>query len=266
MRTSGKFVIAGLVIGMSFGIGGSLRAQSFNLESVCESFGSFRSICQAFVTWQQQMNAFKTLVKQAAVTANQVGTADITADQVLSASISSIRTQDRLLKVVSDYGGEYGQPFTSGCVAQRNAKTHVAAVEQRDLDAAKLMRSFANGRVASRVAASREKWEMRQQTYCSVSEAKQGLCELSANGMQAWDSDYSGPFSERSLSPEGELAGYAYAAMLADTRAPETIDCGTPACHAARMSFLKANATSSMIMNTVVGQVADRRVPTLTGQ
>ena len=84
--------------------------------------------------------------------------------------------------------------------------------------------------------------------------------------MQGWDSNYGGAFGERTLAAEGELAGYAYAAMVADTRAPAALDCKSSACAAAASEQLALSAAGTMVADAFLGQVLERRVPVITGQ
>jgi len=78
--------------------------------------------------------------------------------------------------------------------------------------------------------------------------------------------NYAGAFSEKTLAPEGEVAAYAYAAMIADARAEANSDCTTTACAAAQSQQLATAALSAMAANAIIGQATDRRMPMLTGQ
>ena len=92
-----------------------------------------------------------------------------------------------------------------------------------------------------------------------MSEAKQGLCELKPNGMQAWDASYSGPFGEQTMTPDVELAAYNYITNVVDTRAPNGINCKTEACTSARLQNMRDTAIGSMVAESLVGQVSMRR-------
>lgn len=93
-----------------------------------------------------------------------------------------------------------------------------------------MVSNFAVASTTSRAAADKDALIQHRELFCSVSEAKQGLCELKPNGMQAWDASYSGPFGEQTMTPDVELAAYNYITNMVDTRASNEINCKTEAC------------------------------------
>lgn len=227
---------------------------------------SWASVLTFISTMQTEMSAWAISVKQTALSANVVSQMDADAKKQLANAVGAIDMSNRAVKAVSSFDPAGGQPVTIKCTAQEQGKLFVEAQSQREKDAAHLMASYASQRVGSRASADEQTLSMHRTTYCTVSEARQGMCALNANGMQGWDADYAGPFSERTLAPEGETAALAYAAMITDQRAEAHIDCKTAACNAAQAQQLAASATSAMAANSLVGQVTDRRVPMLTGQ
>ena len=172
----------------------------------------------------------------------------------------------RLANTLVEFDGTLGQPVTLKCAAQQNASVQAVAWEQATLDRSKLMGTFASTRVASTSEGERERITLHRDNYCTIAEARSGMCALKANGMQGWDSNYAGAFGEQTLAAEGELAGYAYAAMVADTRAPAALDCKSTACAAAASEQLALAATGTMVADAFLGQVMERRVPVLTGK
>lgn len=227
---------------------------------------SWASVATFISTMQTEASAWAISVKQTALSANVVAQMDSDSKKQLANAVGAISMSDRVMKAVTSFDSAVGQPVTIKCIAQENGKLFVEAQSQRGLDASRLMASYASQRVGSRAAADQSALDMHRDTYCTVSEAKQGLCSLSPNGMQGWDIDYSGPFSEKTLAPEAEAAAYAYTAMITDTRAEAQIDCHSTACNAAQAQQLATAAMSAMAANSLIGQVTDRRVPMLTGQ
>lgn len=247
-------------------IAGTLVGYGLALTSVPAHALSWDSVIAFINTLRNEASAWAVSVKQTSVAAHQESQAEVTAKKQLATAMGAISMSDRVMKAVTSFDSELGQPVTIKCVAQQNGKLHVEADSQRQKDAARLMASFASNRVGSKAVANAEVLTMHRDTYCTVSEAKQGMCSLSANGMQGWDVNYAGAFSEKTLAPEGEVAAYAYAAMIADARAEANSDCTTTACAAAQSQQLATAALSAMAANAIIGQATDRRMPMLTGQ
>ncbi len=215
---------------------------------------------------QQQTSAWAVTTKQTALSANVVGTSQQHDDQTLAAAIGAIHMSDALSDVAVQYSMLTGQPDSIKCIAQANGKLAVQTDQQREQDTARLMATYSSSRVGSQAQANQQLLDLHRSTYCTVSESKGGMCKLTPNGMQGWDQNYAGAFTQGTLSPEGELAGYAYAAMLTDVRADAAIDCRSSACAAAQAAQLDAAAAASIAANSMVEQVTDRRQPMLTGQ
>lgn len=227
---------------------------------------TFQSVLMWLRNMQSEMSAWSVTTKQTALSAHQSASSRHAAQRELATAIGAISMSDRITKAVMSVDGTLGQPITIKCTAQKDATLQVEARQQIAYDRVKLMSTFASTRVASRGAAEVERMDVHKSSYCTVSEAKSGLCSLKANGMQGWDVNYAGAFGETTLAAEGELAGYAYAAMVADTRAPAALDCESAACAAASSEQLALSAVGSMVADAFVGQILERRVPVLTGK
>lgn len=215
---------------------------------------------------QQLTSAWAVSVKQSALSANSVSTVQVQSQQTLAASIGAIDMTDALTHTAVQYSMLTGQPDSIKCIAQANGKLAVQTDQQRAQDTGHLMATYSSTRVGSQAIANQQLLAMHRTTYCMVSESQAGLCTLAPNGMQGWDENYAGAFGQDTLAPEGELAGYAYAAMLTDVRADAAIDCNTRTCAAAESAQLDAAAAASIAANSMVEQVTDRRQPILTGQ
>lgn len=249
-----KRVVVGVVIGYGFFLVGM------------PANASFRSAMEFIKTMQSEASAWSVNVKQTALGANQVSNTIVNAQQNVATANGAIMMTDRLIHTVVDFGADTGQPRSSLCEAQTNSKLFVLAEQQKMLDAKHLMASLSSHSVESQLQADVERQDQHRQLYCSASEAKQGLCRLTPNGMQSWDVNYAGAFSERTLAPEGELAAYAYAGMVADRRIDLHAVCDSAACLAAQGEQLAAAAVTSMVANSFVEQATSRRVPVLTGK
>ncbi len=227
---------------------------------------SWDSVLTFLQTMKDEASAWAVTTKQTAMAAQQQTDSKIRSQALLASAIGAIEMADRVGKAIAAVDPAIGQPKTLLCEAQTDASLRVEALGQRDRDAAKLMQSFAGSRVSPQEKADVAALTQRQDLYCTVSEARAGACKLTANGMQGWDSNYAGAFSQRTLSPEAELAGYAYTATLTDTRASAAIDCEGGACMSAAASQMRVAAMSTLAAHSFIGQVTDRRVPVLTGQ
>lgn len=227
---------------------------------------SWASVATFISTMQSEASAWAIATKQAALSANVVNQASNDSTKQLANAVGTISMSNRVMGAITSFDPVVGQPVSIKCLAQENGKLFVEAQSQREKDASKLMASYASVRVGSKAEADQTALSNHRQNYCTVSEAKQGICALNPNGMQGWDVDYAGPFSEKTLAPEGEIAAYAYTAMITDTRAEARTDCTSTACNAAQASQLAASAVGAMAANSLIGQVTDRRMPMLTGQ
>ena len=227
---------------------------------------SWQSVLTMLRNMQNENSSWAVTTKQTALAANQESQAELNSKKQLANAMGAITMSDRLMRAVTSFDAALGQPSTIKCIAQRDGKLHVESESQAEKDKGRLMATFASTRVGTRAAADAETLGVHRQTFCTVSEAKSGLCELTANGMQGWDANYAGAFGEFTLSAEGELGGYAYAAMVADKRAEAATDCMTLACSAEQSNQLAIAAASAMSMSSLVGQVTDRRSPMLTGE
>lgn len=215
---------------------------------------------------QQQTSAWAVETKQTALSANVVSASEAQSQQTLAAAIGAIDMSGALTDAAVQYSPLTGQPDSIKCNAQADGKLAVQTDQQREQDVGHLMASYSSSRVGSQAQADQQRLTLHRNTYCTVSESQAGLCKLSPNGMQGWDENYAGAFSQGTLSPEGELAGYAYTAMLTDVRADAATDCKGASCAAAESAQLDASAAASMAANSMVEQVTDRRQPILTGQ
>lgn len=227
---------------------------------------SWASVLQFVKTMQLELSAWAVTTKQTSVAANQVAEADRRSAQQLATAMGAITSAERLGRTVIAFDQSLGQPLTNGCRAHKDATMQVEAWDQVRRDRAKLLTTFASTRVSDSTRSQRERMGLHSDSYCTVGEAKSGVCVLKANGMQGWDTNYAGAFGERTLSAEGELAGYAYVAMVADVRAPAGLDCKSAACGAAASEQLALAAAGTMVADALVGQVLERRVPMITGK
>lgn len=226
---------------------------------------SWASVSEFFETLSSESGAWAVQVKQTALSANQASQSQVTSNQQLATALGAISMSDRVSTAVTSFHSDVGQPVTIKCLAQQNNTLFVESDSQRNRDTSRLMQSYASQRVGSASEADAEILALHRDTYCTVSESKQGMCNLTPNGMQGWDVNYSGAFSEKTLAPEGEVAAYAYVAMISDSRAEALTDCGSTACEAAQSNQLAMSAMNAMVANSIVGQVTDRRMPMLTG-
>lgn len=227
---------------------------------------SFESVLQWLKTMTTESSAWAVATKQTGVGAHQQTITKARGQQALATAVGALSMSERIGEALVSVDGELGQPVSVKCYAQMQAEMQVESFTQITRDRYRLMSTFASSRVSDAGAVDRERLEVHRESYCTVSEAKAQLCTLVPNGMQGWDTNYAGAFGELTLPAEGELAGLAYAAMVADVRAPAALDCKEAACTGAASQQLGLAAVGSMVADSLVGQVLERRVPMLTGQ
>jgi hypothetical protein len=212
-----------------------------------------------------QLSSLRIATQQTAVSAHVVSEAELNSKKTLADAVAAIQQSDRVYEALANYSEMTGQPITNKCVALGDNATAVKAMQNARKDARTLMESYSAARVGSSIEKDNEALDTHRKYYCTVSEAKQGMCELYPNGMQWWDTNYSGPFGESTLSPDSELAAYAYTQMVLDTRAEAVIDCKSASCSAASTNHLGTNALGSMAAASFIGQATERRIVVTEG-
>lgn len=222
---------------------------------------SWISVTELVSTMQQGMSALNVATKQAALAANQQSLAAVNAFKMLSTSRGAVEMSNRLIDTFSSFDASTGQASSNGCVAHMQNSLSIQADELAESNRAALMQTYVTKRYGAQSMADNERLNMHRDTYCSASEAKSGACTIKANGMQGWDTDYAGAFNQPTLSPEAELAGYAYIANLTDHRIAVSQDCQSIACQAATLTQMRSSAFDSMVADSLVGQLTERRIP-----
>ena len=244
------------VIRASIGVGALALAGSAHAFS-------WASIVAWFTTMQREVSAIAIQTKQNAVAANQIADAEVNTRKTLSVAMGALMASERVRDVVRDYDPQIGQPMLLKCNAQMERGLQVDAFNQAARNTRLFVSSYATVGADSRVTAQRDVLQQRRELFCSVSEAKAGLCELKPNGMQGWDTMYDGPFGNLTMTPDFELAAANYIANLADIRAPKSIYCKSEACATAQQKQIESVAIGSMVAASLTGQLSDRRITEL---
>ncbi|HEN3280861.1 TPA: hypothetical protein U5D21_002708 [Yersinia enterocolitica] len=225
---------------------------------------SWLSVSQLATTMQQESSAMAITVKQTAISANQEALGILNTAKTVAVARGAIQMTNRVVDAFTSFEPVFGQSSTNSCLAHMQNSYVMDSSAQSRKDAMSLMQNFTSKRISSQAAADTEIISIHKDVYCTVGEAKAGSCTLKPNGMQGWDSNYSGAFTQRTMSPDAELAAYAYTAMITDTRAPQAIDCKSASCQSASLQQLASSSVASMAANSFIGQITDRRIPELT--
>lgn len=229
------------------------------LMTISAEAHAWASVVAWFVTMQREVSSLAVSVMQGGVSANQISDAEVNSRKTLSVAMGALTTSDRVREVVKNYDPNLGQPMLLKCEAQLDRTLQVEVTHQANKNALGFVTNFASASTSSRADADRDTLDQHRDFFCSVSEAKQGLCELKPNGMQGWDSSYSGPFGQLTMTPEGELAAANYITNLVDARPPEGINCKSQACSSARLEYMQVTALGSMVAESLVSQLSARR-------
>jgi len=224
-----------------------------------QAHASWASVLAWIFTMQRQLSAIAVQVKQNAVAANQISDAEVNTRKQLAVAMGALSVSGRVRDVVESYDPTLGQPILSKCDAHSERTFQVLLFAQASKNEKEFVSNFASVSTPSRADADKTMREQHRQLFCSVSEAQQGLCELKPNGMQAWDASYAGPFGQPTMTPDVELAAYAYITNIVDTRPAHGINCKSEACSAARQENMRTTAIGSMIAESLIGQVSMRR-------
>lgn len=227
---------------------------------------SWQTVVQYIRMMLTEGTHWKLVANQTRISADRQVEAQQKSNQQLAGAFDLIRKQERLTDAIRDHGAATGQPESIGCAALEHADLALRARQQATLDAASLMQSFADSRQHSAVQTRAEIMKKLKGEYCTVSEARQGICELKGNGMQGWNRNYAGAFSFETMSPEAENAAYDYAELVSSPVRDEVIDCEGAACDHNQLTSLGQKAVASLVAGTYVEQAASRRSPVLMGE
>ncbi len=229
------------------------------LASSHASAFSWAAVLAWFQTTQRELSAIAIQTKQNAVSANQISDAEVNSRKTLAVAMGALMTSERVREVVKNYDPMLGQPMLLKCDAQMERAMQVAVFDQAAKNTRGFINAYASAGTPSRAAANKDSLVQHRELFCTVSEAKQGLCELKPNGMQGWDASYAGPYGEDRVTPDVELAAYSYVAHLADTRPAKGINCKSEACAVAKLKHMEQSAIGSMVSTSLIGQLSERR-------
>lgn len=210
---------------------------------------------------QNISSAFSVATKQTSVSANQTGEASINTFKTLSEAQNTISMSNRVIDAVVSFGTDFGQPSSNSCQAVQQTGYSLESKQLSETSERVLIQNYVNNRYGNVTEGNNRLVSNHKSDYCTVSESQAGFCTLKANGMQGWDSDYSGFTSQKTLAPEAELAGYAYVAMITDQTMSASTNCKTVDCGVVTARQLSSSSVNSLIASSLIGQVTDRRIP-----
>lgn len=187
-RLAAVIAVAGLVPGVAFAEGMSAWLAEINL------------------LW----SSFKITTRQASVSSDKVSTVKLQAAQAASSAVLDVYNRGQVRQIWNDYGptGQLVDPCyqlaladTSATIKSRtDASTQNAAAlvystsdggSTRAAGAAGLFGGMEQRTTVPYAGSVGQRVQRHQQKYCSVSEAGLGFCNLTPNGMQSGDSDFS---------------------------------------------------------------------------
>lgn len=210
---------------------------------------------------QNISSALSVATKQTSVSSNQVGEASLNTYKNLATAQSTIDMSNRVIDAVVDYGTAFGQAQSNSCQAALNTGYNLQSKQLAKSSQNILIQNYVNNRYVDPMEGDSRLFANHKSNYCTISESQSGLCKLTGNGMQGWDSNYSGFSSAKTLAPEAELAGYSYAAMVTDQSMSVVTNCNSSDCFAVASSQLQTTSINSLVASALIGQVTDRRIP-----
>lgn len=219
---------------------------------------TWSSVLQWVISLNNDNSAWSVTTKQTALTSNQIASNDVRATSMLSIAIGSLNQTERQKKNIIDYSASFGQPESNLCLAISQLNSFVKNMEAQKKDLRGRMASYGNDIQTSKVELN-QSLQILHQDFCSVSESKQGLCKLKANGMQAWDVDYSGFTSQNNIEGTSEIGAIAYVKRISPSIISSKNQCKTNLCTDVRIQNLTNVARASMITNTFLSQVSIRK-------
>ena len=249
-------------------LAGALLVCGAFLASPAQAQTAWKTLLELVWRYGNEMSAWAVQTKQAALSANVVSGTVRNAKMELASARGAQHTTAQTVRATENFHPQFGgQPASLSCDAVRQNIAAEAALAQRKIDTQALMASYAGARVGDPSQAVQQQWARHRDTYCTVAEAKikpTPACQLVPNGMQGWDSNYAGAFSETTLSPETELAAYDYAATLIDQRSTLLSACKETACNEQAAISLTSASAASMVANSLIDQATWRRQPELS--
>lgn len=224
---------------------------------------SWQAILEWFYSLNNENSAWAVVTKQTAVASNQIAANDVRTTQMLAVAMGTLRQTERTKDAVINYSGVFGQPESNLCEAISDNKVMIQTLEKQRQDHIGRMNSYSNRTVNSPVE-QKQDMQAIHQDFCTISESRQGLCKLKTNGMQGWDSDYSGFSTQNNLGAQAEVGAIAYANTLTSQLpvAYAANECKSTACVQAKTAHLGNAARSSMVTNSVLSQISIRVNPT----
>lgn len=212
--------------------------------------------------WLQSLNydasAWAVVTKQTSVTSNQIASNDIQTLKLLSVALGAISQAERQKKIMIDYNANFGQPESNLCLSISQQNSFIKNMEQKNDDIKQRMTNFSNQIYISQTDLKNTLLTSHQD-FCSINEAKQGLCKLKPNGMQAWDIDYSGFSSKNNLEGMAEIGALAYVKRLSASLAQTDFKCKSNSCKDLHIQNMTYAARSSMVTNTLLSQISIRK-------
>jgi hypothetical protein len=226
---------------------------------------------QAFLEWLstkgQMTSAVKVSTAQTSLSAQQVSLGSIEAGKAFANAYSTNAIHNDTVGAIADYFPGY-LPSSSRCDAITKSQLQVEAGAQAGRDSRKLADALSSAMADNQRDVKKAKSDIHRNLYCSVEEAKSGLCEIRVDGLQSADADYSVAFlGNATISPEVEISGMSYVANVADvSTGAETSLCNTPECISAMMNTSRDQAIYSMVGSVFSDQLAARRIPVMSGK
>lgn len=214
---------------------------------------------------QMLLSATKVVSMQEAVSGQQQANADKSAKQALATAIGAINMTDNMLKIYMDRMPDAGVPMDSRCNAATDRQGQIIQRNLSLLDIQDRMQSFASTRMQSFAEGERAKLDRHLTAYCSITEARAGLCVLLPNGLQSADVDYSRALGSEKLGDDGSMAALDYVAQVADVRFTQQLDCGSADCLHGQMNHLSNSSINSMVANSLVSQITAKQVVPIAG-
>lgn len=219
---------------------------------------SWQSIVQWFTNLNNENSAWAVHTKQTSIVSNQIASSNMRSNQMLSVALQTIAQTERQKKIIIDFSVAFGQPESNLCVAIARQNSFVKNMGNHKLDVVGRMSNFINTSVDSEVQ-QKQITQKVHSDFCSISEAKLGLCKLKPNGMQSWDTDYSAFTSKNNLEGRAEVGAIAYVRRMSVPPVIKSNNCKSTSCAQARIHNMGNVARSSIVTHTLLSQISIRK-------
>ena len=234
----------------------SHNAKAFSFSDITQLLGATGSIIQS----DYLVSAFKANTAQTAMHAERTGKSLLDAAQLKAFYTSNAQAALKVRDVVDDHTIGKGVTNSANCTQQAER----VQVQNKAIMATNNSNTQMTGLVGDYVKSDASRLASRSRAhfigFCDITEAAQGSCIPLPHGLGGADSNYSLYTSNPLLSDDTEIAAQNFVTTIIDPSRSSFDTCTTLSCQALVDTESRYGAIASVIQNSLLAQINDRRV------